>query len=60
MNRSYLTFFFFGKLYVFNVSKFLKLIREFQSWNKKKTDDYQNSRLQLLIKHVYETVPYYK
>ena len=60
MNRSYLTFFLLGKRYGFNVRKYLKLIRESQSWNKKKTDDYQNSRLQLLIKHVYETVPYYK
>jgi len=60
MNRSHLIFFLLGKRYGFNLKKYQKFIRESQSWDKKKIADYQNSRLQLLIKHVYNTVPYYK
>lgn len=60
MNRSYLTFFLLGKRYGFNLKKYLNLINESQLWDKQKIDDYQNSHLQLLIKHIYNKVPYYK
>ena len=37
----------------------LKFLSKSQYWAREQIDEYQNQRLRLLIKHSYETVPYY-
>lgn len=38
----------------------LKFLMKSQYWTRKKIEQYQNMRLQELIKHAYENVPYYR
>jgi phenylacetate-CoA ligase len=42
------------------VYKYFKLLQKSQYWDRKQIDDYQNEKLKFLIKHSYNTVPYYK
>ncbi|MHA1354654.1 MAG: phenylacetate--CoA ligase family protein [Candidatus Heimdallarchaeota archaeon] len=37
-----------------------KFLMKSQWWNKAKLNEYQNTKLQLLIQHAYENVPYYR
>lgn len=42
-----------------SISEKLKFLKKSQYWDKKQIDEFQNERLQELIKHSYESVPYY-
>lgn len=42
-----------------NVHSKLQFLNESQYWSRIQIDNFQNKRLQFLIKHAYETVPYY-
>lgn len=43
----------------YSINKHLKFLLESQWWSKSEIEYYQNERLRELIKHAYETVPYY-
>lgn len=46
----------YGKVYL----KYAKLLKESQWWSKKKLEEYQWRKLEALLKHAYENVPYYR
>jgi phenylacetate-CoA ligase len=43
-----------------SVTSYLNFLLKSQYWTREQIDEYQNQRLRLLIKHSYETVPYYR
>lgn len=47
------------KLRGLNVHSKLQFLHESQYWSRIQIDNFQNKRLKLLLKHAYETVPYY-
>ena len=42
-----------------NVHEKLRLLEESTSWDRQRLDEYRNTRLQALIQHAYENVPFY-
>lgn len=42
-----------------SVSNHIKFLLKSQYWSREQLDDYQNMRLRLLIRHAYNSVPYY-
>lgn len=43
-----------------NMKKYLDFLIESQYWSREKIDEFQNVRLQALVKHSYRNVPYYR
>lgn len=46
----------YGKVY----TEYAKLLEESQWWSEEKLQDYQWCKLEALLKHAYENVPYYR
>jgi len=46
----------YGRVYL----KYAELLEESQWWSKKKLEEYQWRKLEALLRHAYENVPYYK
>ncbi len=60
INRSKLVFFLLGKKYGFNFNKYYDFVSKSQYWSKEQIENYQNEKLQKIIRHAYENVKFYK
>jgi len=47
-------------IFGFQIKKFLDFLDISQYWSKNELEDYQGERLKILIKYVYNYVPYYR
>lgn len=59
MNRKDIVFYVLGKKYNFDIKKYYQFAMENQYWSNDRINDYQCARLNEIITHAYENVPYY-
>ncbi|MFX0132865.1 MAG: phenylacetate--CoA ligase family protein [Candidatus Hodarchaeota archaeon] len=50
----------FPYVFRFEFAKYYKFLMQSQWWSQEKLEEFQNKRLQIVIKHAYENVPYYR
>jgi len=60
MNRSQFVFRILGKKFGFDLKELVCFVNESQYWSKREIKEYQTEKLSIIIKHAYETVPFYK
>jgi phenylacetate-CoA ligase len=60
MNRSAITFALLGMKHGFSMKNMLSLVYENQYWSKDRIYSFQLERVRAIVRHAFDTVPYYK